>query len=211
MSSETDPRRHAPATSRNREPILNVLARVLPDPALVLEVASGTGQHAAWLAERLSGRVFQPTDADPTALASIDAWCAESKGVIRPALLLDAHSETWPVTTADAVMCINMIHIAPWSAALALFRGASRVLRTGGILYLYGPYMRGGRHTAPSNEAFDASLRERDPAWGVRALEEVVASAGAEGLDLSEVVAMPANNLSVVFVKRSREGAILPA
>lgn len=194
-----DPRRHAPATERNREPLLAVLVRVLPEKGLVLEISSGTGQHAAWFAERLPERVFQPTDVDPTALAGIDAWCADSKGDIRPALVLDACAPEWPVERADAVLCVNMIHIAPWAAALGLFRGAARVLSTGGILVLYGPYMREGRHTAPSNEAFDASLRERNPEWGVRALEDVVAAAEERGFRLREVVQMPANNLTVVF------------
>lgn len=198
----SDPRRHAPATERNRAAILDLLARALPETGLVLEIASGTGQHTAWLSERLPGRTFQPTDADPTALPSIDAWCAESRGDIRPALHLDVHAEPWPVPRADGILCINMIHIAPWSAALALFRGAARTLPSSGLLYLYGPYMREGRHTAPSNESFDASLRERDPAWGVRPLEDVVSSAAESGFTLTEVVPMPANNLSVLFTRQ---------
>ncbi|MEZ4295589.1 MAG: DUF938 domain-containing protein [Polyangiaceae bacterium] len=194
-----DPRRHAPATERNRVPILDVLARVLPPSGLVLEIASGTGQHAAWLSERLPGRVFQPSDLDASALAGIDAWCAGSGGEVRPAVRLDVCAEEWPVERADAVLCINMVHISPWEATMALLRGAARVLPATGILYLYGPYKREGRHTAPSNEAFDASLRERDPAWGVRDLEEVTAAAEAVGFRLREIVQMPANNLSVVL------------
>lgn len=197
-----DPRRHAPATERNRQGILDVLSRVLPERCLVLEIASGTGQHAAWLSERLPGRTWQPSDAEPSALAGIDAWCAESRGDLRPAVLLDVHAPVWPVAEAGAVVCVNMIHIAPWSATPALFKGTARILPTGGVLYLYGPYMQGGRHTAPSNEAFDASLRAQNPAWGVRNLEDVVACGEEHGLSLVEVVAMPANNLSVVMAKR---------
>lgn len=197
-----DPRRHAPATERNRAPILEVLARVLPETGLVLEIASGTGQHAAWLSERLPGRVFQPTDADEASLPGIDAWCSESRGVVRPALHLDVHAPEWPVSRADAVLCINMIHIAPWSAALALFRGAARILPASSPLYLYGPFQREGRHTSPSNASFDASLRERDPRWGVRALEDVIATASESGFTLAEVVPMPANNLSVLFTRQ---------
>jgi SAM-dependent methyltransferase len=199
---ESDPRRHAPATERNRQPILEVLERVLPDPCLVLEIASGTGQHAAWLSERLPGRTWQPSDADPPALAGIDAWCAESRGDVRRAVRLDVHDEAWPVPAAGAIVCVNMIHISPWSATPALFRGATRVLPPAGVLYLYGPYRRGGQHTAPSNETFDASLRAQNPEWGVRDLEEVVACAEGAGFSLSEVVAMPANNLSVLLLKR---------
>ncbi len=195
-------RRHAPATERNRDSILDVLARVLPEPCLVLEIASGTGQHAAWLSERLPGRAWQPTDADPSALPGIDAWCASSRGDVRPAQRLDVHEETWPVSGAGAIVCINMIHISPWSATAALFRGAARILPPTGVLYLYGPYRRDGRHTAPSNEAFDASLRERNPEWGVRDLAEVVACGEACGFSLASVVAMPANNLSVVLGKQ---------
>lgn len=197
-----DPRRHAPATERNRAPILEVLARVLPEKGLILEIASGTGQHAAWLSERLPGRVFQPTDADVASLPGIDAWCAESRGATRPALHLDVHAPEWPLPRADAVLCINMIHIAPWSATAALFRGAARILPPSAPLYLYGPFMREGRHTSPSNESFDASLRERDPSWGVRPLEDVISTAAESGFTLTEVVPMPANNLSVVFASR---------
>lgn len=198
----TDPRRHSPAAARNREPILGVLRPVLPEQGLVLEIASGSGEHVVHLARALTGLTFQPTDPDGHARASIDAW-ATAAGLdnVRPALPLDAQSDAWPVTRADAILCINMIHIAPWAAAIGLMRGAARILPAGGVLYLYGPYKRDGRHTAPSNEAFDRDLRATDPAWGVRDLEAVTGLAAGHGLALERVVEMPANNLSVVLRK----------
>ncbi len=193
-------RRYAPATQRNREPILAVLRRVLPSTGLVLEIASGTGEHAAHFAGALPGVTWQPTDVDPTALAGIASWC-DGVPNVRRAVVLDVTAEAWPVERADAVVCINMIHIAPWAAGEAMLRGAGRVLPPGGVLYLYGPYRRDGAHTAPSNAAFDDTLRAQDPRWGVRDLETVVATAAAAGLRHTETVAMPANNLSVVFVR----------
>jgi SAM-dependent methyltransferase len=194
-------KRFAPATERNRAPMLEVLRRVLPSTTdLVLEIASGSGQHAVWFAEHLPGLVWQPTDPDEGARASIEAWRAESGLTnVRAPLALDATSETWPVERADAVVCINMIHIAPWAACVGLMRGAARVLPAGGVLFMYGPYRVGGAHTAPSNARFDESLHERDPAWGVRDLDEVVAEAKKHGLIHTETVPMPANNLSVVY------------
>ena len=186
----------APATGRNREPILAVLRRVLPAEGLVLEVASGTGQHAAWFGAALPGLVWQPTDRDPTHRASIAAW-TEGLPSVRPPLDLDTTRRPWPVQRADAVVCINMIHIAPWAACLGLLEGAAELLPPGAPLVLYGPYKRGGAHTAPSNAAFDADLRARDPNWGVRDLEAV--QEAAAGFVLEEVVEMPANNLTVVF------------
>ena len=164
-----DLRRHAPATVRNREAILAVLKRHLPSQGKVLEIASGSGEHILHFARASSpGLVFQPSDPDPAARASIDAWVASTEAVnVRPALEIDATGRTWPVTSADAVLCINMVHIAPWSATEGLVRGASAILPEGGMLYLYGPYRFEGRHTAPSNEAFDADLRLRNPEWGV--------------------------------------------
>ncbi|HYH19315.1 MAG TPA: DUF938 domain-containing protein [Azospirillum sp.] len=193
-------KRHAPAVERNRAAILDVLRRVLPAEGLVLEVASGTGQHATFFAAGLPGVTWQPSDPDPDLRASTAAWAAEA-GLpnLRPPLALDATAEPWPVARADAVVCINMIHIAPWEAALGLFRGAARLLPPGGPLALYGPFMRDGRHTAPSNAAFDADLKARNPAWGVRDLSVVETTAAAHGLRLAEVVEMPANNLSVVL------------
>lgn len=193
-----DARQHAPATERNRDPIVAVLRRFLPPAGLVLEVASGTGQHAAYFAAAFPELVVQPTDPDPTARASITAWCADAPNVRAP-LPLDAEHAIWPVARADAVICVNMIHIAPWSACEGLLRGAARVLEPGGVLYLYGPYRLDGRHTAPSNAAFDEDLRARDPRWGVRDLDAVMAEAARHGLAFVERVPMPADNQSVVF------------
>ena len=196
----TDPRRFAPAAARNRDPILAALRPRLPAAGLVLEVASGSGEHAIHLAAALPALTFQPSDPDPSARASIDAWAAEAGlANIRPALALDAAAADWPAVAADAVVCINMIHIAPWAACEGLVRGAARLLPAGGPLILYGPYRRDGRHTAPSNAAFDADLRARDPAWGVRDLEAVAALAAGRGFGPPEAVEMPANNLTVIF------------
>jgi hypothetical protein len=195
-------RRHAPATHRNREPILAVLRRVLPAHGLVLEIASGSGEHAAFFAAGLPGLTWQPSDADPEARASTAAWCRDVPNV-RPPLALDASHAAWPIAAADAVVCINMVHIAPWSACEGLVRGAARVLPAGAVLYLYGPYRVGGAHTAPSNAAFDADLRARDPSWGVRDVEAVLGVARACGLEHAETVAMPTNNLSVVLRRRA--------
>lgn len=200
-----DARRTAPAAARNRDPILEVLRRHLPQRGLVLEIASGSGEHVVHFARLLqSGLDFQPTDPDAMALASIDAWVqAAGLTTVRSALALDAASVDWPVRRADAVICINMIHIAPWPATIGLVNGAARVLPTGGLLYLYGPYRRGGRHTAPSNEHFDQDLRAQNGAWGVRNLEDVAALAAAAGFGPATIEEMPANNLSVLFRRRS--------
>jgi hypothetical protein len=194
-----DARRYAPATLRNREAILAVLARALPPRGLVLEVASGSGEHVVHFAAALPALEFQPSDPDPASRASIDAWAAASLPNLRPALAVDAEAEIWPLAAADAVLCINMIHIAPWRACCGLIRGAARVLGAGGVLYLYGPYKRAGRHTAPSNAEFDLGLRARNPEWGVRDLEAVAELANAAGFSAPAVEAMPANNLSLVF------------
>lgn len=192
--------RHAPATERNREPLLAVLREVLPASGLLLEVASGTGQHAAFFARAFPGLSWQPTDGDAGALESIDAWrAAEGMPNLLPARMLDASSDAWPVEHADAMLCVNMIHIAPWAACQGLMRGAGRVLRPGGRLVLYGPYFVEGTVTAPSNLAFDESLRDRDPSWGVRELGAVTAEALRHGLTRERVVEMPSNNLTVVF------------
>jgi hypothetical protein len=200
---------HAPATLRNREPILGVLSRILPPGGIVLEVASGTGEHAAWFSHRLPAVVWQPTDADIAALASIEAWRAEvAAPSLRPPLRLDMTQRGWerdlpapdPADGAyRAVVCINMIHIAPWRACVGLVAGSAALLAPEDVLFLYGPFRFGGAFTAPSNEAFDASLRARDPEWGVRDLDEVTELARDHGFERAEVVAMPANNHSVVF------------
>ncbi len=193
-------KRHAPATERNRDAILAVLTRVLPATGTVLEIASGSGQHAVHFAAGLPGLTWQPSDPDPEALASIAAWAAEAGlSNLRPPVQLDAAAEVWPALAVDAIVCINMIHIAPWSAALGLIAGAERSLPVGGVLYLYGPYRFDGELTAPSNQAFDESLRARDPAWGVRDLRDIEAAARSRSLELGETVAMPANNHSLVF------------
>lgn len=193
-------KRHAPATARNRQPILDVLRPSLPGQGLVLEIASGTGEHVVHYAAALPGLAFQPSDPDPEARTSIDAWVdALGLGNVAPALALDVTAEQWPVDRADAVLCCNMIHIAPWQAAVGLVAGAAQLLAKGGLLFLYGPYRRGGRHTAPSNDAFDADLRRRDPAWGVRDLEAVAGLAAERGFAPPEIVEMPANNLSLLF------------
>ena len=193
----------APAVARNRDPILAVLRRVLPGQGTVLEIASGTGEHAVHFAAALPHLTWQPTDVDAGALASIAAHRRSAQlPNLLPALTLDATLPLWPVARADAVIAINMIHIAPWTAAQGLMGGAARVLAPHGVLYLYGPFKEDGRHTAPSNDAFDASLRASDPEWGVRDLGEVAALARRHGLALVERVAMPANNLSAVFQRQ---------
>ncbi|MGK2286483.1 DUF938 domain-containing protein [Pedomonas sp. V897] len=203
MPEEEDDRRIAPAAERNKGPILEVLRRVLPPQGLVLEIASGTGQHAAHCAAHLPGLVWQPSDRDAGAHASITAWAAHGGlSNVRPPLTLDVTQEPWPLERANAIVCINMIHISPWDASIGLMRGAERLLPPGGVLYLYGPYKRGGAHTAPGNAAFDESLRQQNPAWGVRNLEDVAALASRHGFDLEEVVEMPANNLSVILRRR---------
>ena len=193
-------KRHAPATARNRQPILDVLRPRLPAHGIVLEVASGSGEHIVHFAEALPDLVFQPSDPDAEARASIDDWVqTQGLGNVRTAMALDAARESWPIEHADAVLCCNMIHIAPWEAAVGLITGAAGVLAGGGTLYLYGPYRREGRHTAPSNEAFDRDLRQRNPAWGVRDLEAVATLAVAREFGPPEIIDMPANNLSLVF------------
>jgi len=193
----------SPSAARNREPILAVLRRVLPARGLVLEIASGTGEHAVHCAGALPDLTWQPSDRDPEALASIAAHRAEAglPNFLAP-LALDVTAPSWPVERADAIVAINMIHIAPWRAAEGLIEGAGRLLAPGGVVYLYGPFMEDGRHTAPSNAAFDESLKARDPAWGVRDVAAVAELAARHGLDLKKRVAMPANNLSLVFRKR---------
>jgi SAM-dependent methyltransferase len=198
-----DLRRFAPATERNRQPIFDVLRRVLPATGTVLEIASGTGEHAAFMAPRLPDLLWQPTDPDPDALASIDAWRRHTGAPnLRPPLALDAASPPWPLPAGlspAALFNANMIHIAPWAAALGLFAEAGRLLAPGAPLVLYGPFCVGGAHTAPSNAAFDESLRARDPAWGVRDRLVVAETAARHGLLLDEIVEMPANNLILVF------------
>ncbi len=200
MSAISDPRQYRPHVARNRDPILDVLRRVLPPSGLVLEVASGSGEHAAYFAKELPSLTWQPTDPDSEALASAAAHrAAASAPNLLPPLHLDVMSDRWPVERADVVMCCNMIHIAPWAACKGLVAGAARTLAPGGLLYLYGPYKIGGEHTAPSNRDFDLDLRSRNPQWGIRDLDDVTALAELHGFTFAETVSMPANNLSVIF------------
>lgn len=195
--------RVSPSTARNRDPILAMLRPRLPATGLVLEIAAGAGEHAVHMAAALPGLQWRPTDPDPEALASIAAW-RDQAGLpnLLPPLVLDASDpDGWPVDRAEVVVNINMIHISPWAAAQGLMTGAGRVLPPGGRLFLYGPFLEAGVETAPSNLAFDQSLKSRNPAWGLRRLDEVMALAAAQGLVLSERIVMPANNLALVFRK----------
>jgi SAM-dependent methyltransferase len=200
--------RHSPAAERNQGPILAALERLLPRRGAVLEIASGTGQHAAHCAAAVPQWDWQPSDVEPGALASIDARC-EGLGNVRPALLLDVLRPTWPGAPAvvDAIFCANMLHISPWPTCAALMQGAARHLAANGVLVLYGPYVVDGEPTAPSNVAFDADLRSRDASWGLRRLADVTAEAEAAGLALRERIAMPANNLLLAWARaRTAEG-----
>lgn len=195
-----DPRRHSAAAERNRGPILAELQRLLPAYGCALEIASGSGEHAAHFARAMPGWQWRPTDAETAALASIDAWCAGLANVA-PALQLDVCSTPWAGAPAavDAIFCANLLHISPWATCAALMQGAARHLSARGLLLLYGPFLVDGEPTAPSNRAFDADLRARDPAWGLRVLADVLQQARACGLQLRERVAMPANNLLLVL------------
>lgn len=202
MADPIDARRYAPATARNRAPILEVLRRVLPAEGVVLELASGTGEHAVHFAAALPGLTWQPSDPSPEARASIAAWRAEAAlPNLRPPLPLDVVAP-WPlddVAPLAAIVCINMIHIAPWAATEALFAGAARALAPGAPLVTYGPYRFGGAFTADSNAAFDADLRARDPRWGVRDVDDLTALAAGHAIALVETVALPANNHALIW------------
>jgi Protein of unknown function (DUF938) len=193
-------RRYAPATLRNRGFILDVLRDVLPTAGVILEVASGSGEHVIHFAKNLPALVFQPSDADPDALLSIAAW-VKAAGVtnVGAPISLDASRSVWPIASADGVICINMVHISPWEATLGLIKGAAAVLPPASPLYLYGPYIHEGFATAPCNQAFDRSLRDRNQTWGLRDLESVSAMARSVGFSAPIITEMPANNLSVVF------------
>lgn len=198
-----DARRHAPAVARNRDPILAVLRGALPSSGLVLEIASGTGEHAVHFARAMTGLDWQPTDPDAAARASIEGWRETERlpNLLAP-LELDAAAQDWPVGSADAIVCINMVHISPWQSALGLMAGAGRLLTAGAPLVLYGPYRRAGHAIEPGNAAFDEDLKRRNPEWGLRLLEDVADIAAVRGLDLEQVISMPADNLSLVFRKR---------
>jgi len=198
-----DARRYAPSAARNRDAILQTLSPQLPEGGCVLEVASGSGEHTMHFAAAHPELAFQPSDPDPDARASIDAWTLHLGLInVAPAIELDVTRKFSPSIKADVVICINMIHIAPWSATVGLMRHAALVLPASGLLYLYGPYRRNGEHTAPSNAAFDADLKSRNPAWGVRDLETVAALAAEHGFSSPEIETMQANNLSLFFRRR---------
>ncbi|HVJ53590.1 MAG TPA: DUF938 domain-containing protein [Aliidongia sp.] len=198
-----DQRRHAPATERNRDAILAILAKILPAHGTILEIASGSGEHVQHFAEALPALRWQPSDIDPAARASIAAWTADTDlANIEPPLALDAVAPNWPIDRADAVISINMVHISPWAAAIGLLSGAARLLPEGAPLYLYGPYRRAGLELVASNAAFDEDLRRRNPVWGLRSLEALTEAADAAGFDRDEPIEMPANNLSLVFRRR---------
>ena len=198
----------APAVARNREAILDVLRPRLPASGSVLEVASGSGEHIIHFASALPGLSWQPSDADPRALKSIAAHTRSAglTNILAP-LPLDARAQPWSVPRADAVLAINMIHIAPWAATEGLMASAGRLLPDGGLLYLYGPFKVAGAHTAPSNAAFDVSLRARDPDWGVRDVEAVSEAGLRQGLGLVERIPMPADNFSLVYRKGPHRGS----
>jgi SAM-dependent methyltransferase len=199
-----DRRARSPAVARNREPILAVLARVLPERGLVLEIASGSGEHAVFFADALPGIEWQPTDLSADALESIDAWrdSSSARARIRAAVRLDVTESTWPIEHADAIFAANMIHASPPETTPGLIRGAARTLPPGGPLILYGPFRIGGAHTAPSNEEFEGWLKSRDPRWGVRDLEQVIALGLEAGVEHEETIPMPSNNFVVVLRRR---------
>lgn len=199
----SDGRCSAPAAERNRGPILEVLARELPASGLVLEIGSGTGQHVTHFAKALPQLVWQPSEPTPAMRRSISCWIeVERLANVRAPIALDVRQQPWPVAAADAVVSINMIHVAPWAATPALFEGARHILPAQGLLFLYGPFRREGRHTAASNERFDTELRAHDPEWGLRDMETVTDVATGAGFVLADTVAMPANNFSLVFRQR---------
>jgi len=204
-SPAADARQCSPSAARNRGPILEVLTRVLPKKGIVLEIGSGTGEHVVCFAKALPRLVWLPSDPDTASRASIEAWIAtEGLANVRTPIALDAHWGIWGVeddAPFDALISLNMVHIAPWEAALGLFAGAGRLLGPDGVLFFYGPFVLSGIHTATSNAAFDADLKRRDPRWGVRDVDDLVGEGALRGLELREVVNMPANNLSLVFAK----------
>ncbi|MBA3512397.1 DUF938 domain-containing protein [Sphingomonas sp.] len=202
--ADDNARRSAPAALRNREPIAEVLSDWLPASGLVLEIASGTGEHAVLFAERFPNLEWQPSDIHPDALESIAAWrAAAGLPNVRPPILIDASEPDWPIEAADAVLSINMVHISPWQSALGLLEGAARLLPANGSLILYGPWLTDATPTAPSNLEFDADLRRRDPEWGLRRVEEFASAARERGLELIETRQMPANNLMLLLQRNS--------
>ena len=200
-------RQQSPATARNRDPILAVLQGALPDKGVVLEIASGSGEHAAYMAPRFPGVTWQTSAPQPDSRQSINGWLdwlketGEDIGNLPVPLTLDVHDDPWPIAAADAVICINMIHITPWATTQALLAGTANVLTGGGLLYLYGPYRIDGSHTSDSNRYFDLDLKSRNADWGIRDLGDVTEEASHYGLALEQTIAMPSNNFSVIFKK----------
>lgn len=191
---------HSAPAERNTGPILEVLASALPEQGRVLEIASGTGQHVVAFARAFPQLQWQPSDFDPDLRTSVGLRVSEAAlDNVQPPVDLDVTRLPWSVDTADAIVCINMIHVAPWTATEALFTGAARILGSRGVLVTYGPYMRAGKHTAPSNAAFDEALRARDVSWGIRDIDVVTEVARVNGFTLEEVVDMPANNFTLIF------------
>ena len=204
-SRTDDARQFSPSAARNSGPIREVLTRVLPKKGLALEIGSGTGEHVICFAKALPGLLWLPSDPDAASRASIKAWSAtEGLANVRAPVAIEVREKVWGVENDapfDAMISLNMVHIAPWEAALGLLAGAGRLLRPDGVLVFYGPFMLGGTHTAASNAAFDADLKRRDPRWGVRDVDDLIGAAAPHGLELLELVAMPANNISLVFIK----------
>lgn len=197
---ETNDLPHSPAAERNAAPIIEALRDVLPTSGMLLEIASGTGQHALRFAEAFPNLTVQPTDGDPDRVAAIAARIGKSgPSNLRDPLVLHATSHSWPVERADAILCINMVHISPWDATLGLLDGAAAILAPGAPLFLYGPFTRKGIETASSNLTFDADLKRRDPRWGLRNLGVVAAEARARGFGDPDVKELPANNLALTF------------
>lgn len=210
-----DRRMFSPSAARNSAPVLAVLERVLPVRGLVLEIGCGTGEHAVLFAEAMPTLTWQPSDPDPDSRASIASWIRhKALSNVLPPLDIDVCAEAWDQEQAaqlDAIVSLNMVHIAPWAASLGLFAGAGRLLRSGGVLFLYGPFMRDGLHNAPSNAAFDASLKTQDPSWGLRDIADLERVGEAAGLELRETVEMPANNMSLIFHKTHHTATRAPA
>ncbi|MEE2996800.1 MAG: DUF938 domain-containing protein [Pseudomonadota bacterium] len=202
MDLPSEKARHFPATERNRDAIADVLSQILPAAGTVLEIGSGSGEHVFYFSKLFPDLTWQPSDPDPLNLQSIRAWGDfAARANLQLPLSINASDITLPIESAVAIICINVIHISPWDATEGLMRNASRLLPPGGPLYMYGPYKIGGTHTAPSNEAFDRSLRDQNKTWGVRDLDSVVAEAQKNGLAFTQRVEMPANNQSLLFIK----------
>ena len=194
-------KRYAPATERNRDVIAETLVNVLPAQGLVLEIASGTGEHAVHFAQLFPGITWQPSDPDPIAIASINAWRGDCAVLnVRSAMLLDASAD-WPIAHADAVVCINMAHISPWAATVGLLRNAARILPQSAPLFIYGPFRQHDVPLAEGNATFDAALRQQNVEWGLRYVEDITKEARDVGLTLDQIIPMPSNNLSLIFCR----------